>query len=179
MSDWFLNVSYRSDFDEDLNFIDYRADLNLLNIETEDHINIGHASFLLYNTYHFNDWLDVVFSGDGLSGDAYEVLDVLTGFRETEEIYGLIIILNTLKIDEKFQMQGWGSIAMEEFLKYWSYIGAEYLALKPAPLESNIGGLERKKYIKRLTEFYKRFGFKILKTQEREELCMGKNLTYL
>jgi hypothetical protein len=67
---------------------------------------------------------------------------------------------------------------MEEFLKYWSYLGVDYFALKPAPIEKNLGDKERAKHIERLAKFYSGFGFKLLKSPTDEEPCMGKNLNF-
>ncbi len=178
MNDYFLTVNYSSSFDDDLNIINCCAKLNLINMKTDEEIDIGHANFNLFNSYRFADWFELVDCADGISGDTYEVLNVLTPFIDEEEINGKIVILNSFEIKDDYRNSGWGSMAMEEFLKYWSYKDIDYIALKPAP-PANIEGKEREMYIKRLTEFYGKFGMSPLKSREYEEPCMGKNLNYL
>lgn len=179
MEDCFLAVNFTSDFDADLNIIHSSAELKLINMKTDDELHIGHADFLLFNSYFFDDWFNLVDSADGFSGDTYEVFNVLTPFIEEEEIEGKILILNSFELIDEYRNHGWGSEALEEFLKYWSYIGVDYFALKPAPIKDEIKGKERAEYIKRLTQFYSKFGFKLLSNPEYTEPCMGRNLNYL
>lgn len=179
MGDYYLEVKYSSSFDEELNIINYTADIILNNIETDEQFSIGVAEFYLLNTDFFSNWSGVIDSADGVSGDLYEVVTVLSGLRDEKEIEGKILVLDSLEISEQHRNQGWGSNAMEEFLNYWDYIGIDYFALKPAPRDNELSGIERKRYIEGLIKFYSKLGFNVLENSEDEEPCMGRSFNFL
>lgn len=179
MDNLYLEINYSSSFNDELNIINYGADLILNNIETYEEFRIGYARFYLFNSYYFSNWFNVVDSADGISGDLHEVLSVLSSFKDDEEIEGKILVLDSIQINEKYRNQGWGGNAMNDFLKYWNYIDVNYFALKPAPSATEMSGIERRNYIERLIKFYSKFGFKVLQSPEDDEPCMGKNMNYI
>ncbi|MBY0098802.1 GNAT family N-acetyltransferase [Mesobacillus maritimus] len=179
MDSLFLEINYCSSFNEELNIINFDADLRLHNMETNEEFSIGYARFYLFNSYLFSEWFDVVDSADAVSGDLHEVLVVLSDYKDDEEIAGKILVLDFIQIHEEYRNQGWGSHAMNDFLHYWNYLDVNYFALKPAPSTKASSGNERRNYIERLIQFYSKFGFTVLQSPKVKEPCMGKNLNYL
>ena len=178
MENEILELTYSSSkFGEDLSIIHCWEEISTINIVTEDETLVGTANFNFYNTLDYENWLDVVFVADGDSDDDYFVLETLENNLDEDEILGYnIVLLKTIEIKPSYQYKGIGTMAMREFLNYWSYLGAEISTLEPAPLNSSLKGVKRKNCIEKLVSFYSKLDFEEIWDEKEQEPYLYKFL---
>lgn len=168
----FLDISYSSKLDEDLGIINYNAEIQLVNTDTDNSRRVGKAIFNYYNLEEFSDWEEVLYCADGDSGDDLEVLSHISAYMEDEIPFGKVALLKVLKIDKLYRGKKIGTEAIHQFIHYWRLCGMDFLAVKPAPLDLSMSQKDREEYISRLIIFYKQFGFNVIEYKKLSEPVM-------
>ena len=75
------------------------------------------------------------------------------------QIHGRVAYIDTFKINKPYRNNRLGSKAMSDLIDFLSKLYVDFALIKPFPLECE--GVSSKEGIKKLTTFYKRFGFEI------------------
>lgn len=183
MDNEFIQVEFHSSLDEDSGFIFLNATITLTDIETDNVITVGSANFHIINVNLYEDWNSVVYYADTIHGDIYSIIVGLKDVIETEvDFMGLLVIMDTIKIEKEYRRKGYATTAMKEIVNYFEIWSCDYVALRPFPFEEE---LEKENeeikgdLVQILVDFYKQFNFEVVQKDSDIQLILGRNLNYL
>ncbi|MCK1998326.1 GNAT family N-acetyltransferase [Psychrobacillus psychrodurans] len=123
--------------------------------ETEK--EIGTIRLNIYNS-RLTDLCD---TADGISGSQYYLISNATKHLPSLELNKKLLTIEEINIDSNYRSKGHGNAALNELLKLAKILSVDYIVLKPAPPndEASDDKTVRNSQIKRLINFYERFGF--------------------
>ena len=179
MENAYVDVDFHSSLDEESGFIFLNATITLMDTETDNRITIGNANFHLINVNLYENWNSVVYHADSIDGDIYSITEGLAEVIVNEvDFIGLLVVMDTIKIEKEYRRKGYATKAIKEILKYFETWGCDYFALRPFPFEEE-NEVVKKGLVQRLVDFYKQFNFEIVQEDSDTQLILGRNLNYL
>lgn len=179
MENAYVDVDFHSSLDEESGFIFLNATITLMDTETDNRITIGNANFYLVNANLYRDWNSVVYYADSIHGDIYSITEGLAEVIVNEvDFIGLLVVMDTIKIEKEYRRKGYATKAIKEILKYFETWCCDYFALRPFPFEEE-NGVVKKDLVQRLVDFYKQFNFEIVQEDSDTQLILGRNVNYL
>lgn len=169
----YLSAVFTAERGERLDYYQVEAKLNLYDKFGENFETVGSASIYTFNGYMVDSWDDLLNSEDAASGDVLEVVDFLSKSGASEEIYGLIAVLDRLEISEGHGNKGYSDAFLDEITNYLEFLNFNYMCLIPEMIDDGDAMTEGEPDI----SYYISKGFKLLasKMGGRYEV-MGKSL---
>lgn len=173
MDNSYINININSSVESESEFVSCYVTLSLIDVDTDIETEIGNGTLYIINVFRYNNWSEIIYAADVISGDMCSIVESLEQVIDEEaEFFGLLAILDHISIDKRFRGKGYGTKSMKEIIKYLEVISVDYLALFSKPLE----GEENKKSEEKLVEFYEQFNLKIISDNNDPQIMMGRNL---
>lgn len=175
MNNIYLDVDFNSHIDSETNIIVCDVAISLSDINTDEKKEIGYAKLYIINVFKYPDWSTVIDHTDGITGSLYVTTEGLTEVMESEEdFFGVLAVIDRVKISKEYRGLGYGRQCMEEILNYFDIIEVSYVALTPAAFEEEDED-RQKEMTQGLIKFYKSLKFNVV-NNESETIIMGRNL---
>jgi len=130
----YLSAVFTAERGESLDYYQVEAKLNLYDKFGGNFETVGHASIYTFNGYMVDSWDDFLSSADAASGDVLEVVDFLSK-SVSEEIYGMIAVLDRLEISEGHRNKGYSDAFLDEITNYLEFLNFNYMCLIPAMID--------------------------------------------
>lgn len=166
----FDNVVVRNSLTVDAEFAIIEGFSSIILETDETEIKIGSISLNIYNS----DLTDLYDAADGISGSQYYLISNATTHLPNLEHNKKILTIEEIIIDTKYRSKGHGNVAINELLKLAKILNVDYIALKPAPPnnEASDDKTIRNSQIKRLINYYERFGFQTYTVAKDEPIMV-------
>ncbi len=169
-----ISLDYHLSVNDEFDYIDGSSAIALETDDGDELITkkIGYIHFHIYNTNCFVDWVDFIDAADSISGDE---LFLIENFIESGIInFGIekVLCLDTIKIEQEYRSNGYGSLAIKDLIKFCGVLGLDYIILQPAPIEGEAFNEQRPKRIARIKQFYENLNFEVYQPSKGEPIMI-------